>query len=328
MSSDTLVAECTYLLRNRFPNLRPESTMTATTPAGRCAQRPAERTEDSILFSEQITDLAQATALAASLLGTDEHLVQSGESTALVMRGRNAMIIGRVVDGESYAAVARDFDVSGERVRQLSAAYLTPAVMPARKQRMAARRAAVKQGGIREFAATNPGMTVAEIAKATNVSMDKAFEALGPEVAGRSLRNTRAPEYSDEDCFTALRRAAGPDGTTAVSMGAYARANEGFSVPADYTLVVRFGSWADACAAAGVTPGARPKRDYATAWSDDELRSWLARFFDEVGLDPLPSMPQYKAWAAIQPGNPPSAITVRNRLGRWSTLISEYATSR
>lgn len=256
----------------------------------------ASRIDQTVTLGAPVTGLTEANQAAAPLLSEGEYLVQSSPTSFAVVRGRTGAIASRVVEGESYAVVARDSGISTERVRQLCAPYMTPEVRNLRKARLDATR--------RETAVLK--------------------RAARPATTPRAVK----PTYTDEECFAALRRAAGPDGQTPVSMGAYKRANAGSAAPADYTLVVRFGSWADACAAAGVLPGAVPQREYSTAWSDVDLRAWVYRFFDEVGLDPLPTMHGFKEWAAHQPGKAPSPITVRNRLGRWSELVAAYASGR
>lgn len=284
----------------------------------------AERTGNLVTLNPPAPDLATASHAAAHLLQADEHLVQTGPATFLVVQGRNGSIAGRVVDGQSYAVVARDFGISAERVRQLSVAYLTPEIAPIRKERMAARRTAQRKEKAREYAVGKPDATLVEIARVAGVSRPEAAAALGTAAVPRKLRAERPQQYTDAECFAALRRAAGADGQAPVSMAAYNRANADLDAPSDYTLVLRFGSWARACEAAGVRPGATPNRSYTATWSDAELREWVFRFFREVGLDPLPSMPAYTRWAGQQPGRAPSAITLRNRLGRWSDLIREY----
>lgn len=273
-------------------------------------------------LAETTPGLAAATAAASALLAENEHLVQTGARTFAVVPGRNGVIIGRVIDGESYAIVARDHGISAERVRQLAAPYMAGEEVTAARKANQRRRAAGKRAAkVRDYARTHPDATVSEIAKRASLNMEQVIEILGPDAARHSLRAEHAIVFSDDDCFRALRRAAGPDGAATVSMTAYARANEGFEAPSAYNLVVRFGSWSAACEAAGVVAGAAPRRSYSQSWSDGELRDWVTRFFDDVGLDPLPSMPQFRAWAETQPGKAPSTITIRNRLGRWSDLI-------
>lgn len=80
----------------------------------------------------------------------------------------------------------------------------------------------------------------------------------------------------------------------------------------------RFGSWLDACAAAGVETGAA-QRQYDSAWSDTDLVRIVRQFLWESRYTSW-SIQNYDRWRASHESQMPSIGSLRNRLGTWSEI--------
>jgi hypothetical protein len=83
-------------------------------------------------------------------------------------------------------------------------------------------------------------------------------------------------------------------------------------------FVSRFGSWMEACRAAGVETGT-PVREYDTNWSDTDLLLVVRRFMWET-RDTAWSIDNYKKWRNKQDPKVASISILRLRLGPWSEI--------
>lgn len=137
----------------------------------------------------------------------------------------------------------------------------------------------------------------------------------------KSRANTGRSDYTDADCFTAMRSVA-TDGvlTTTVYDAAYLAAPRG-SMPSRPTLIFRFGSWATAVHAAGLRLGheGRPAA-YANRMPDDTLLLAIADCAAAVGH--WPGSRTYKDWSTEH--GAPSYQVFRWRFGSWLAAL-EFA---
>jgi hypothetical protein len=86
------------------------------------------------------------------------------------------------------------------------------------------------------------------------------------------------------------------------------------------------GGWSKAVSAAGLRPAtAAPSRARGRRWTEDACWDALRRAVDELGE--IPSVLGYERFAAGR-ADLPSSATVRNRLGRWSSLATRLAAQR
>jgi hypothetical protein len=83
-------------------------------------------------------------------------------------------------------------------------------------------------------------------------------------------------------------------------------------------FISRFGSWMEACRAAGVETG-NPVREYDTNWSDTDLLLMVRRFMWET-RDEGWSIDSYTKWRNRQDPIVASTGILRLRLGQWSDL--------
>lgn len=124
----------------------------------------------------------------------------------------------------------------------------------------------------------------------------------------------RTPDYSDAQLLAGLRAAADELGEplTATAYDAWQRGRDAAS-PA--LVIRRFGSWLEACRAAGLATN--KTRSTTRRWSDDEVVAIVAAYLRTPGS--TGSFAGYQAWAKEQEGVP-SAATVRQRFPKWNEL--------
>jgi hypothetical protein len=125
-------------------------------------------------------------------------------------------------------------------------------------------------------------------------------------------------QWSSDDCIEVLKLAA----TFAfpLTLLEYRKLVESNSIigPTLPIFASRFGSWADACAAAGVETG-MSLREYDSTWSDSDLIRIVRQFLWESKNDSW-SIQNYDKWRANHESQVPSVGLLRNRLGTWSEI--------
>jgi hypothetical protein len=168
--------------------------------------------------------------------------------------------------------------------------------------------------------------TAAEIADALGVLTSEVLDAIREEDRRRlKLLVPRIDKYSDDAIIEGLRamserraRDEPGNGVTRrqVSTDYWDAHRDPEVLPSSVRVTQRFGTWNEACLAAGIPTRLQRSRSGPRArWTDEEVAGWVARFLD----DPKGggSYAAYSAWASSVPGAP-SAQTVRNRLGNWN----------
>jgi len=146
-------------------------------------------------------------------------------------------------------------------------------------------------------------------------------------VISRTTRAPRTPQYTDDDIIAALRRvyekvSSEKDSLTSQVYEANRDREQDPSVP---TIHNRFGSWASACFTAKVPSGVRASGlpDARSAWTNQDLLGWLARWHATLGADERPSYARYDTWQRETEGAP-SGSMVRVRLkqyGTWAEIV-------
>lgn len=127
------------------------------------------------------------------------------------------------------------------------------------------------------------------------------------------------PKFSDEDLIKAVRLIAQRLGEP-LTKDQYATEVEGTDLPVPQTLIIRFGSWHDACEAAGVTSGKSFRR--YTKRFDEEACLKAAKDFWDSREGPF-SFVAYSEWAKGK--DVPSGGTMRVRMGKWSEVKRRIA---
>jgi hypothetical protein len=134
-----------------------------------------------------------------------------------------------------------------------------------------------------------------------------------------------ARTYSDRDIILALTAAANRLGRVP-SAKEYAALARNLGFPSLATVLNRMGGWSSAVAAAGLRPVAlAPGRTRSRRWTEEACWQALTRAVAELGE--IPSVLAYERFAAGR-DDLPSSATIRNRLGRWSSLATRLAAER
>ncbi|KAA1421817.1 hypothetical protein F0U44_05985 [Nocardioides humilatus] len=118
---------------------------------------------------------------------------------------------------------------------------------------------------------------------------------------------SRAPEFSDAQLRAAISAAAAELGEP-LTVGAYDTWQRSHDAASPALVIRRFGSWTQACAAAGVRTNTT--RSTSRRWTDDEVVEIVARYLRSPGS--TGSFADYSGWAKDQEGVP-SGATLRQR---------------
>jgi hypothetical protein len=254
----------------------------------------------------------------------------SGETPATDIDGpavsRDAEILRARAAGVTLGEIGQRFGLTRERVRQIVDREDGPTAAQVRAQRAARsvqrgeELAALIHAAIRREGRT----TAAEIADALGVETAAVLGAIRDDDAWHInlRRRRRKPYYDDESLLNSLRALserlalkAAVDGVTRqpVSMSYWDAQRSPDVLPTAHRVAQRFGSWNQACQAAGIP--AYPVSSVPVRWSDDEIVDWVRRFLSAAPVGAR-SLRAYTAWARRTPGAP-SDGTVRTRLGSW-----------
>ncbi|MDX6704605.1 MAG: Homing endonuclease associated repeat [Solirubrobacteraceae bacterium] len=140
-----------------------------------------------------------------------------------------------------------------------------------------------------------------------------------------NMAGTRtARTYSHRDIMLALTSASARLGC-APSAKEYAAVAREMELPSLKTVVNRIGSWSEAVMAAGLDRAAEPPRPRACRWTEQACWEALRHAVEELGEIPL--VLAYERFTVAR-SDLPSSATIRNRLGRWSSLAARLAAQR
>jgi AraC-like DNA-binding protein len=233
----------------------------------------------------------------------------------------------------SLDEIALRFGVSRERVRQILRAHGGPdpqSIADARRRRAEQQaeeridellelwrageqpRAAADRLGLQAAACRS---TIARFA----TDLDRA--ARKASMAGAR----RVQTYSDRDIILALTSVSTRVGRvpSAKEYAAHARVLNYPSLP---TVLNRMGGWVQALEATGMQPlSTPPGRRRGRRWTEDACWEALLAVVEELGE--IPTVLAYERHTAGRP-ELPSAATLRNRLGRWSSITTQIAAQR
>jgi hypothetical protein len=233
--------------------------------------------------------------------------------------------------GATLDEIAARFEVSRERVRQLLGPQVglgADQVAEMRRRRAEAR----AHGRVDELLALwRAGRALADAADALSLQAAAARRVIAASAtaADRAARKASlaaarpaANTYSDADIVLALRRVAAHVGRAprAKEYAALRRQLGGPSLP---TVLNRMNGWTTALRAAGIASPRAAPRTRSRRWTVDACWSALRTVVAE--LDAIPTVAAYDRHARDR-DDLPSSATVRNRLGRWSTITTTLAT--
>jgi transcriptional regulator with XRE-family HTH domain len=231
--------------------------------------------------------------------------------------------------GWSLDEIALRFGVSRERVRQILRAHGGPDpqdIADARRRRAESRAEARVDELLTRWRAGEQPRSAASALGLQAAACRSTIERFATDV-DRAARKAsmagsrRIQTYSDRDIIVALTSAATRVGRvpSAKEYAALARTLDYPSLP---TILNRMGGWAHALRAAGMQPLSAPSRARKRRWTEEACWVALRRVADELGE--IPTVLAYERHAAGR-AELPSSATVRNRLGRWSSISTQLA---
>jgi transposase len=229
--------------------------------------------------------------------------------------------------------IARRFGVSRERVRQILRAHggPDPQNIADAKRRRAERQAeeridellACWRAG--EQPRTTAGRLGLQAAACRSTIARFATEVDRAARKASLARARRVQTYSDHDIILALTSVGTLVGRvpSAKEYAVHARALNYPSLP---TVLNRMGGWLQALDAAGMQPLSAPSgRRRPRRWTEESCREALLAVVQELGE--MPTVLAYERHTAGR-ADLPSAATLRNRLGRWSSITTQIAAQR
>jgi uncharacterized protein (DUF433 family) len=233
--------------------------------------------------------------------------------------------------GWSLDEIALRYEVSRERVRQILRAHggPEPQDIAVARRRRAERLAEERIDELLVLWRAGDGAAAAAArlglqAAACRATIERFASDVDRAARRASLARARAaPRYSDGDITLALTSAAAQLGR-APSAKEYAAIARGGRLPSLATVLNRMGGWSNALVSAGLR-AAPPARPRSRRWTEEACWSALVGAVDELGE--IPSVLAYERFAAGR-SDLPSSATIRNRLGRWSSLTARVAAHR
>ena len=233
--------------------------------------------------------------------------------------------------GWSLDEIALRYEVSRERVRQILRVHggPEPQDIAVARRRRAERLAEERVDELLALwrAGEGPGSMAPKLglqATACRTTIERFATDVDRAARTASLAGARAaPTYSEEDITLALRSAADELGR-APSAKEYAAVARRGPLPSLATVLNRMGGWSNALRTAGLRTAA-PARPRSRRWTEEACWEALRRAVDELGE--IPSVLGYERFAAGR-SDLPSSATIRNRLGRWSSLAARLAAQR
>jgi uncharacterized protein (DUF433 family) len=233
--------------------------------------------------------------------------------------------------GWSLDEIALRYEVSRERVRQILRAHggPEPQDIAVARRRRAERLAEERIDELLVLWRAGDGAAAAAArlglqAAACRATIERFASDVDRAARRASLARARAaPRYSDGDITLALTSAAAQLGR-APSAKEYAAIARGGRLPSLATVLNRMGGWSNALVSAGLRAAA-PARPRSRRWTEEACWSALVGAVDELGE--IPSVLAYERFAAGR-SDLPSSATIRNRLGRWSSLTARVAAHR
>jgi Mor family transcriptional regulator len=237
---------------------------------------------------------------------------------------RDNEIIAMRMTGKTLEEIGSSFDLTRERVRQIISKFGPDIDFP----NIAELRRQEKEGELRSIAIEISAnwnsfrkYDFTKLAKEYNVSIPVIRQIVTKVQHAYLSANEEShieKQWTAEDCIKVLREAA----TFAFPLTVleYRRLIESNSIvgPTLPIFYARFGSWLDACAAAGVETGVA-QREYDSAWSDSDLIRIVRQFLWESSNVSW-SIQNYDKWRESHASQMPSTGSLRNRLGTWSEI--------
>ncbi|MBO1031163.1 hypothetical protein IPV09_07415 [Tessaracoccus sp. SD287] len=220
--------------------------------------------------------------------------------------------------GETLQEIGDDYGVTRERIRQIintETPWSTTSIGAARRRTLAVQ-AEAERRAVLEWSEANVGAPIEQAVAQLKLNEEVVRKYLGRHRIRHELVEKKAPEGRSLDALLAdLRRFYAETGGT--SAAAYGRWAKNAGVPGQQTIAIRFGSWNDAAARAGIKDA--PPIERERRYSDEDL--WAA-VLDGIRAGQFTAK-EFEDWLVTVEGAP-SLATIRNRLPqKWNELRDE-----
>lgn len=238
------------------------------------------------------------------------------------MTSRDQRIIAAYEQGHTLKQVARQHELTAERVRQILRDHDVQRRSPGQRG----------DAAYQQWAATNGDRILAEMRRtgsirqaitglATTERHPKAWlrrlarERIAPS---ERLQHRRGPSYAESQLLEALRAKA----TNGHLSGKEYEELRSPDEPALATFVLRFGSWSEACRQAGLNPHIR-SNPAKRSWTEMDMLAAVRAYAEHAAAEQqTPTVLGYDAWRKTQATRLPSFSTMRFQTGRnWLDLL-------
>lgn len=247
-------------------------------------------------------------------------LVESIDTSQISQERRNTIMINGLKAGLTLEEVGTYFGLSRERVRQIAATRgIVTRQLREMKKAQAARRANRLARNIYGVSLAYPELDIDEIAEWVDADETTVRKALGPRIAIHDVRsNSKSIDRTTNSELLAALRQWGAQ-TSRATGDDYSKWASERGIPGKQTVAIRFGSWNDALAAAGLEEFILDRGGLRPFISDETLWASVLEFF-RADLDNY-SFQAYDQYARKQGLG--SGASVRNRLGTWTQIKVE-----
>lgn len=220
--------------------------------------------------------------------------------------------------GETLQEIGDDYGLTRERIRQVintETPWSTTSISAARSRALE-EQAEAERAAVLQWSDANVGASIEQASEQLKLDVEVVRTHLGRHRIRHELVEKKAPEgRSLDNLLDDLRRFYAETGET--SSAAYSRWAKDAGVPGHQTIAIRFGSWNDAAARAGIKDARPVERE--RRYSDEDL--WAA-VLDGIRAGQITAR-EIDDWLVTVEGAP-SLATIRNRLPqRWSELRDE-----
>lgn len=231
-----------------------------------------------------------------------------------------AMVAMRA-DGHTLEDIAQQFNLTRERVRQVTSPHVPAS--EARASRRRRREAEVQEMQAAIEAAFVSGKSKYEVREEFNLTHEEWIQATAAmdEYSKRVAASNRAigfrKEYDDEVLLIALQDCAEEIGRTP---GIYTFNDWIGNTSIAQSLVARHDTWRQACVAAGLKPNKRHKNEKfgGRKYSDEDVKLAYHRIRRIVGRRPT-----IGEWAELRQPNEITNHAIRKRYKHWIMFIEE-----
>jgi DNA-binding transcriptional ArsR family regulator len=288
------------------------------------------RREAEHKLQEDERERRETTGLVWPLVSRGLSVEQIVESTLLsrsaVVEARTAWVVQKRNDGASLRQIADEVGLTYQRISQLlrGVGLTGPSEAHTRLRDQGRLEEALQAERLRELirdvAKSMPGLGVDEVARELGVSQSvvrRHLTRMGSKLVCDTSRSGQKAIWSNEQLLDALRIASTK--STPLTVTAYDTlvTQKQVEGPTGQVFYTRFGSWLEACEAAGVESGERLRDSYLRGWLNADLEALVVEFLFSIERDG--SFGDFGSWLQERPDSP-SAATVRNRLGTWNEM--------